>query len=219
MGNSVYGVKLQIVSAPDGFAGSSPASSLIYDRAGNRKYLTASERLHFLQAVDGMPAELRTFCRVLSYTGARISEVLAMTPQRIDAVARLIIVESLKKRQRGIFRAIPLPVPLLDELEQVHQLARLRDSVDLSRHRIWPWCRAFAWRRIKEAMVVAGVHGPQATPKGLRHAFAVTALQGGVPITMVKRWLGHARLSTTEIYANAVGPEEQAIADLLWKTF
>ena len=68
-------------------------------------------------------------------------------------------------------------------------------------------------------MATAGVDGPQATPKGLRHAFAVTALQGGVPITMVKRWLGHARLSTTEIYADAIGPEEQVIAGLFWKTF
>jgi integrase/recombinase XerD len=68
-------------------------------------------------------------------------------------------------------------------------------------------------------MAIAGVDGPQATLKGLRHASVVTALQGGVPITMIKRWLGHARLSTTEINADAIGPQEQAIADCLWKTF
>jgi len=219
MGNSVHGVKLQIVAARACRAGDPPASSLIYDRAGNRKYLTADERRRFLGAVAEMPPDLRTFCRVLSYTGARISEVLALTPSRIDAVARLVIVETLKKRQRGVFRAIPLPVGMLDELESVHHLSGTRGSADLASCRIWPWCRAFAWRRIKEAMAIAGVDGPQATPKGLRHAFAVTALQGGVPITMVKRWLGHARLSTTEIYADAIGPEEQAIAHYLWKTF
>jgi integrase/recombinase XerD len=63
------------------------------------------------------------------------------------------------------------------------------------------------------------VDGPQATPKGLRHAFTVTALQGGVSITMAKRWLGHSRLSTAEIYAEAIGPEEQVIAGFLWKVF
>ena len=68
-------------------------------------------------------------------------------------------------------------------------------------------------------MAAAQIVGPQASPKGLRHSFAVTALQGGVPITMVRRWLGHARLSTTEIYADAIGPEEQAIAGILWNTF
>jgi integrase len=219
MGNSVHGVKLQIEVPHGGCAGGSLVSSLIYDRDGNRKYLTADERRRFLGAVAEMPCELRTFCRVLSYTGARISEVLALTPARIDAAARLVIVESLKKRRRGAFRAIPLPVSLLDELDRVHHLAEARGSPDLASCRLWPWCRAFAWRRIKEAMVIADVKGPQATPKGLRHAFAVTALQGGVPITMVKRWLGHARLSTTEIYADAIGPEEQAIARCLWQTF
>lgn len=219
MGNSVHGVKLQIVSAHRSGAGDPCTSSLIYDRAGNRKYLTADERRRFLDAVAEMPPDLRTFCRVLSYTGARISEVLALTPSRIDAVAQLAIVETLKKRRRGVFRAIPLPASILDDLDRVHHLSDNRTRPDLMFHRIWPWCRAFAWRRIKEAMAAAGVDGPQATPKGLRHAFAVTALQGGVPITMVKRWLGHARLSTTEIYADAIGPEERAIASLLWRTF
>ena len=57
------------------------------------------------------------------------------------------------------------------------------------------------------------------TPKGLRHAFAVTALQSGIPIDIVRRWLGHSRLSTTEIYADAVGSEERAIAGRFWESF
>jgi len=219
MGNSVHTVNLQIRTSQVSHARDTPASSLIYDRTGNRKYLTAAERRLFLGAVDEMAPELRTFCRVLSYTGARISEVLALTPARIDAAARLVIVESLKKRRHGVFRAIPLPLSLFDELDRVHHLADLRGRADLASRRLWPWCRTSAWRRIKEAMATARLVGPQASPKGLRHGFAVTALQGGVPVTMVRRWLGHARLSTTEIYADAVGPEEQAIARLFWKTF
>jgi integrase/recombinase XerD len=121
MGNSVYGVNSQI-SPCRAISSDTSSLSLIYDRSGNRKYLMASERRLFLDAVEEVPPELRTFCRVLSYTGARISEVLALTPTRIDAVARLVIVESLKKRQRGIFRAIPLPIAVLDELDHVHHL-------------------------------------------------------------------------------------------------
>ena len=68
-------------------------------------------------------------------------------------------------------------------------------------------------------MAVALVDGPRATPKGLRHAFAVAALQAGVPINLVRKWLGHARLSTTEIYANAVGDEEREIASRFWRAF
>jgi integrase len=219
MGNSVHTVNPQTLPARTSFVTDPSAASLIYDRTGNRKYLTATERRLFLRAVEDMAPELRTFCRVLAYTGARISEVLALTPARIDATARLVVVESLKKRRRGVFRAIPLPPSLFDELDRIHHLTDLRARPDMASRRLWPWCRTFAWRRIKEAMAAARLEGPQASPKGLRHGFAVTALQGGVPITMVRRWLGHARLSTTEIYADAVGPEEQAIARLLWKTF
>ena len=217
MGNSVHVVKSQIMPPHQNYA--SAASSLIYDREGNRKYLTATERRRFLEAVERMPGELRTFCRVLSYTGARISEVLALTPYRFDVPAQLVVVECLKKRRRGVFRAVPLPMSLFDELEHVHHLSDRSGDPEIQSRRLWPWCRTTAWRRIKDAMAAADLIGPQAVPKGLRHGFAITALQGGVPINLVKRWLGHARLSTTEIYSDAVGPEEQAMARHLWEAF
>jgi len=76
--------------------------------------------------------------------------------------------------------------------------------------------RATAWRRVSEVMSMAGISGPQASPKGLRHGFGVAAVQAGIPLNMVQKWLGHAQLSTTAIYADAVGAEEQAIAERMW---
>jgi len=38
----------------------------------------------------------------------------------------------------------------------------------------------------------------------------------GIPLNMVQKWLGHAELSTTAIYADAVGAEEQEIASRMW---
>jgi site-specific recombinase XerD len=35
-------------------------------------------------------------------------------------------------------------------------------------------------------------------------------------MNLVQRWLGHARISTTAIYADASGPEEQALAARYW---
>ena len=68
------------------------------------------------------------------------------------------------------------------------------------------------WRRVCEVMARATVRGPQASPKGLRHGFGVAAVTAGVPLNLVQKWLGHAQLSTTAIYADAVGEEEHAIA-------
>jgi len=51
-----------------------------------------------------MSPEVQSSCLMLAYTGARVSELLALTPRRFDFAVRLVIVESLKKRQRGIYR-------------------------------------------------------------------------------------------------------------------
>ena len=56
-------------------------------------------------------------------------------------------------------------------------------------------------------------------PEGLRHGFGVQAMGKGkgTPLNMVQKWLGHAQLSTTAIYADAVGAEEQRIATKMWE--
>ena len=52
--------------------------------------------------------------------------------------------------------------------------------------------------------------------RGLRHGFGVAAVNAGIPLNMVQKWLGHAQLSTKAIYADAVSAEEQAIAARMW---
>lgn len=193
--------------------------SFLFDFAGNRKYLTETERDAFLAAADRRPAEVRTFCRLLAYSGARISEILALTPRQVDIVAGVVIVESLKKRRRGVFRALPVPRELLAELDRVHDLRSGHNDPARVTERIWKWCRTTAWHHVKACMEEAAISGQQAMPKGLRHGFGVAVLQSGVPINLLKKWLGHSRLSTTEIYADAVGAEEQAIAGRFWQTF
>jgi integrase len=206
-------------STPEYYSGENGAVSTLYDREGNRKYLTAAERGAFLSAADRCPAEVRTFCRVLTYSGARISEILALTPQQIDISARVIIIECLKKRRRGVFRALPIPIELLTELERVHSIREAQSDPARASKKIWRWCRTTAWHHVKACMDEANIFGRQAMPRGLRHGFGVAVLQAGVPINLLKKWLGHSRLSTTEIYADAVGAEEQAIAHRFWQTF
>ena len=65
-------------------------------------------------------------------------------------------------------------------------------------------------------MKTAGIAGPHACPKGLRHGFGIKAVTSEVPLNMTQKWLGHARISTTAIYANATGPEEKQIAERMW---
>ena len=49
------------------------------------------------------------------------------------------------------------------------------------------------------------------------HGFGVAAVQASIPLNLVQRWMGHAQLSTTAIYAEAVGKEERDIAARMWR--
>lgn len=189
----------------------------LYNASGGRKYLNAAERRRFIRAVRRLPPRERTFCLVLLWSGARISEVLALTPDSFDLDSGVVALETLKRRARGVVRQVPLPLPLLTELAVVHGLrSRQRDSGE-SRQRIWPWSRVTAWRCVKRVMAVAGVQGAAAMPKGLRHSFGVNAFSVDVPPHLVQRWLGHASLKTTGIYGDVVGQEERRIARRMWR--
>ena len=92
----------------------------LYDALGRRLYLTPGERDAFLATAMRHDRHVRTFCSVLYYTGCRISEALHVTPRLVDFADQVVIVESLKKRRKGVYRAIPVPPSLLDTLDMVH---------------------------------------------------------------------------------------------------
>lgn len=186
---------------------------MLYDPSGNRKYLTAAERKRFIQAAQCQPVHIETFCLTLAYTGARISEVLSLRVGNIDLSAGIIVFESLKKRRRGVYRQVPVPQALLRRLELVRGLGRSDAET-----RLWTCSRTTAWKHVKKVMRDAAIPAFCATPKALRHAFGVVGIsEAGVPLNMMQKWLGHARIETTAIYADAVGPEERAIARRMWR--
>src|SRR4051812_10924176 len=163
---------------------------------------------------------VRTFCSVLHTTGCRVSEALALTPEHVDLTGRALVFETLKKRRRGVYRAVPVPPGLLDQLDLVHGLReaqrRGKGHVDQP---LWPWSRMTAWRHVTTVMAAAAADipaGPHRSPKGLRHGFGVHAISSGVPLNMLGKWMGHATLEVTAIYANALGAEEQGIAARMW---
>ena len=190
----------------------------LYDHNGHRKYLNPTERQNFIHASEAALHEIRTFCGTLVHTGCRISEALALTADRVDIEDGVVIIESLKKRRRGVYRAIPVPPAFLDTLDLVHDLKALRRSQDGGKSvSLWPWSRPTAWRHVCAVMRAADIAGLHATPKGLRHGFGIKAVVSNVPLNLTQKWLGHAQLATTAIYADAIGPEERRIAERMWE--
>ncbi len=201
--------------------GPSPAPQTgmqLHTADGIRKYLTAGERDAFLREADLADRPVRTLCMTLVYSGCRLSEALALTTDRVDLSAGVLVFESLKKRRTGIFRSVPVPPALLDTLDMVHGIRELHVRRGKSRGiRLWPWSRMTGWRAVHAVMQAAGLEGVPASPKGLRHGFGVAAVTAGIPLNLVQKWLGHAQLSTTAVYANAAGAEEKDIARRMWE--
>jgi integrase/recombinase XerD len=180
---------------------------------GIRKYLTAGERNGFLRAAEQADRRVRTLCMTLAYAGCRLSEALALTANRVDLAAGVLVFESLKKRRTGIFRSVPVPPSLLDVLDLVHGIRELHSQRGKGSRRA-------ALAMVADDRLAGGACGDAGRrpgrrgglAQGARHGFGVAAVTAGIPLNLVQKWLGHAQLSTTAVYANAVGAEEKYIA-------
>ena len=77
-----------------------------------------------------------------------------------------------------------------------------------ARRPLWDITRQTAGRQVRAIMRTAGIDGPQATPRGLRHPYGVAA---GVPLPAISAVLGHASLTTIAIYTTAIGAEAREL--------
>jgi site-specific recombinase XerD len=191
-------------------------SGSLYAANGGRKYLNHSERQRAICAMDNLAIDEALFSLVLAWSGARISEVLALAHSSFQIEEGLVAIQTLKRRCHSV-REIPLPPELMAALERHFMIGKKQRDLRDAGLRLWPWSRTTAWRIIKRVMFSAGISGRHACPRGLRHAFGVGSLRAGVPLNLVQRFLGHARISTTAIYAAACGPDEVAFAAKFWR--
>ena len=145
-----------------------------------------------------------------------LNEAFALMLKRLKILVRQqIVFETLKRRQWGLFRAVPVPTELIDRL--ISSTGQHDSSRDLRRYdRIWGFGRTSAWKKLKQMMLAAGVDPCVAKPRAQRHAFGDKAVQQKIALSLVKRWLGHAKIETTAVYTSPIGEEERARARRMW---
>jgi integrase len=187
----------------------------LYLASGARKYVNLSERTGLLSQLASLPREERLFVLVLIWSGARISEVLAVTPECFQLEVGVMAIQTLKRRRHAV-REIPLPSELIADLDRCFDLRKRQHDPERAVECLWNFHRVTGWRLIKSAMQSAGIHGVRATPRGLRHAFGVGAVASGVPLDTVQRLLGHSSIKTTTVYTEASGPDERALIARFW---
>lgn len=195
----------------------------LFDDHGQRLYLNVGEREKFLKAVEKDNPLNIMFCKILHYTGCRISEALELSPSRILLDELAIVIRTLKKRKfdsqgrekKPQFRKIPVPESMIKELKLVFHLNRRFIKKEWTAP-FWTMSRTTAWRVVNKAMDRAGIIGPQATSKGLRHGYGVALAAKKLPITLIRDLLGHADTKTTEIYMQIVGDEKRELVMSVW---
>ena len=109
-----------------------------------------------------------------------------------------------------------MPEDLTHALKLVHRLRREHESPRAAKSLLWPITRQTANRQVGAIMRGAGIEGPQACPRGLRHSFGVAAVTAGAPLPTIAAVLGHASLSTTAIYTTAIGAEARDLVSRVW---
>ena len=162
--------------------------------------------------LDACPTETPTQLRdkalleVLYATGARISEVLALVVDDIAETRDFIKVTGKGDKQRIV------PVGGATQRALEAYLVRGRPALSKGKsHAVFlnkrggALSRQSSWAIIKDAASRAGIE-KEISPHTMRHSFATHLLEGGADVRTVQELLGHASVTTTQIYTH-VTPE------------
>jgi len=194
-----------------GVAGEDPLEGLASPRfeAPLPRLLRPDETAALIAATDPSTAlglRDRSMLEVLYGSGLRVSELVELPLGALDLRAGLLRVFGKGRKER----MVPMGIPALETLELYLETARPTliaksapdcDAVYLTR-RGRAMSRQNFFKRIRGAARSAGIAADRVSPHVLRHAFATDLLEGGADLRAVQSMLGHADLSTTEIYTH-----------------
>jgi integrase/recombinase XerD len=185
-----------------------PAAGLELPRRTRRlpRTLSAAEAQRLVDAAKGTaPRALRNqaLVELLYGAGLRVSEAVGLEATGVDLDQRLVRCFG----KGGKERVVPLGRPAAEAIRRY--LARGRPYLD-RRHRPELFLnaqgggltRAGAFVILRRLAAQAGLEPGRIHPHLLRHSFATHLLEGGADLRSVQEMLGHADLSTTELYTH-----------------
>ncbi len=170
------------------------------------EFLSRDEAARVVEAVD--PASRvhwrdRAVLEFLYATGVRVGELVGLTVQNLDADEGLALVLGKGGKERLV------PIGRVAARTVGRYLRHTRPDLDrgASRGAVFlnqsggPLGRMSVWRIVSGAAKRAGV-GRRVSPHTLRHTCATHLLEGGADLAAVQELLGHADISTTQIYTH-----------------
>ena len=186
-----------------------PAAKISPDKAAHKlpQILTNKEVELLLSQPERNDAKGYRDCAMLETlyaTGIRVSELIDLNVDDVNLTAGLITCHSKDKS-----RAIPLYPAAIHALTEYIRFVRPQmiaseDEqslfVNVSGERM---SRQGFWKLIKSYQAKAGIEKP-ITPHTLRHSFATHLLENGADLRSIQEMLGHADISSTQIYSQLV---------------
>ncbi|WP_373191054.1 site-specific tyrosine recombinase XerD [Mycobacterium marinum] len=198
-------------AAAEGLAALDVARAVRPPTPGRRlpKSLTIDEVLALLEGAGGdNPADgpltlrNRALLELLYSTGSRISEAVGLDVDDIDTQARTVLLQGKGGKQR----LVPVWRPAVQALDaylvrgrpELARRGRGTPAIFLNA-RGGRLSRQSAWQVLQDAAERAGITSG-VSPHMLRHSFATHLLEGGADVRVVQELLGHASVTTTQIY-------------------
>jgi integrase/recombinase XerD len=194
-----------------------PTHSLDTPKRGRTlpKILSEQEIEALIRAVDALPEReayrMRALVEILYATGLRISELLTLPLTAIMSMRSEDAGMLLVRGKGGRERLVPLNMMAMDALRSY--LAIRSTFVPNARDSTWLFpsyggsghlTRQRFGQLLKEVARTAGIDPTKVSPHVLRHAFATHLLHHGADLVSVQKMLGHADISTTEIYTHVM---------------
>ena len=171
---------------------------------------------------------LRMVCllEVLYATGLRVSELVSLTAKQVLTDDRFILIRGKGGRERLVPLSAPARAAVVAYVTALQQAgagknakagARAFDAngyLFASRGASGHLTRQHFALELKKLAGEAGLVTRNISPHVLRHAFASHLLQGGADLRVVQQLLGHADISTTQIYTHVLSERlKQLVAD------
>ncbi|MGD8395489.1 MAG: site-specific tyrosine recombinase XerD [Candidatus Eiseniibacteriota bacterium] len=143
----------------------------------------------------------RAILELLYASGLRVSELVALEPAGLDLEERFVRCLGKGGRERAVPIGRAATMAALEYLERARPLlARRRAARQVFlNHRGGPMTRAGVWDLLRRHAQRAGLE-PGVSPHVMRHSFATHLLQRGADLRVVQELLGHASITTTQIY-------------------
>lgn len=186
--------------------------------------LTEDEISRLLRAAhpqEESPGALRVHCLIelLYATGLRVTELVSLPVSAVRGDPRMILVRGKGGHERMVPISQPARTALVQWLscrdrEDAERVAKgARPSVFLfpSRGKSGHLTRIAFYQTLKKLAPRASIDPCRVTPHALRHGFATHLLANGADLRTIQVLLGHADISTTEIYTHLLDEKVKAL--------